>query len=136
MGPENISDRHSLEIAAIHLESLIKQKKKEIAELEKARDDLIRFARTGHQIATVVPRTPTKRLRRGVPAMLIREAFKQYKHLSIPDLREKVRQSKDVDLKDSTTRRAIEQLEKERFIALGSDGLYHLMKEDDDDLPF
>ena len=138
MGPESGLQKRSIEVAVAQIDSAIRLKKREIDELEKARADFLKLG--GSTSSAGVPQSTTRRLRRGVPRQLTEAAFVKYHILSIPELRFKVKQDKDIELRDSTTRRAIDALEGDGIIRLRDDGKYeyvgHPPEEEDHGLQF
>lgn len=118
-----------VEVAVAELDKSIREKKVELAELERARAELLNLNGSNEKAKAQKPR---KRLKRGLGKDLAKAAFSKYHTLSIPELREKILQDHKIELKDSSARRVIEQLLKEGRIREKPNGEYeHVLGEDD-----
>ena len=115
--------KNALEWALARIEEDIADKKAELAQLHKTREEYL--IQSGAKIA----KTSKRRLGKGLPKKLAFEAMEKYEELTIGELRQKVEQDRGYPLADATTRRVLGQLVDDGKISRREDGVYILIKQ-------
>ena len=111
--------KDEFELAVKNLDEIIGTKRAELGMLQKARDFMA--GQNGQKVSS-----PSKgRLPKGLPQKLVREIMSKYKRLTIGEVRQKVKEERDYQLRDSSARRGLINLIKERVVWLDDDGYYN-----------
>ncbi|MCH8027618.1 MAG: hypothetical protein IID63_05785 [candidate division Zixibacteria bacterium] len=114
--------KETIELALRNFDEMIATKKTELAKLQKARDEL------AGQNGLNPQKSFKGRLPKGLPQKLVHEAMKKYKRLTIGEVRQKIKEDRNFELRDSSTRRGLVNLMSEGVVLLNLDG-YYIYKE-------
>ena len=117
----------TLKVVLEQIDRSIEEHKREIARLEKAKQELLQtdFGQSA------VKKERRKRLPAGVPRRLALKAFEMGKVLTIRELTDCIEQDSGHRLGDSTIRRVVDKLQEEGIITLREDGKWILSKKEE-----
>ncbi|MCH7948806.1 MAG: hypothetical protein IIC66_13515 [candidate division Zixibacteria bacterium] len=107
------------ELGVRSLDITIATMKAELDKLQKARDFL------AGQNGLKPSGSAKGRLPKGLPQKLVSEVMKKYKRLTIGEIRQKVKEDRDYQLRDSSARRGLRNLIKQEVVWLDEDGYYN-----------
>ena len=116
---KNSLTKEEVELGVQQLDKSIAAMKSELSKLQRARDFL---AGQNGQIAS---RASNERLPKVLPEKLVHEAMKEYRKLTIGGVRQKVKQDRGYDIRDSSARRGLQKLIIQGVVWLDDDGYYN-----------